>query len=323
MRVRESRRSLPLLLPLALLLAGLGAACGEAPSDATPPTEDASGDAAPPQGVGRSYERAFALLTPDTVAMVWLADARTVPGGVDRRHRGWTYEAGAWAQLTDVMWQSPPSRVPWRIVPHPPVRLIVGDGEVMDRLIVQGPDRAASAQFGDGLIQWPGPRGETVRVGEALLAASGSDGAAVERPALVVDLARAWAAETQPPGDWAFLVSGDSLQMVLAHATEATRVARAWVRWTFRDLQWPEVSVDWTDVRAFEPARRDVPVEWRLTTPGGDLRGLLRTRSSNLETGAGEGPVLPVEGFMLLEGTIEIEGQSVPVLGVIRHQQRS
>ena len=77
--------------------------------------------------------------------------------------------------------------------------------------------------------------------------------------------------------------------------------------------------MDWGEVRAFQPARQDVPVAWTLTSTEGDMEGVLQVRSAQIQAGEGEGPVLPVDALFEVTGTLSIEGGDYPVRGLFRH----
>ncbi len=284
-----------------------------------PPTADLDADDPPREvveSVGAAYQRGFTFLSGDSVIVSWVSDARSQPGGVLRRHRGWLHRVGEWDAFVDVRWESPPTREPWRLVPHGAVRLVVGQGGGLDRLVFDDPPRSLDLQLGESLAEWAGPRGQGVRVAEARLSLPDQ----VLR-GKVADVTRSWRSGEEEPGDWIFLVSGDSLQMVL----EESKIGlpyRAWVRWDFRDMQWPRVAVDWSETRPFEPARRDVPSHWIITTPDGDLSADLEVLSSKLEPGVGDGPLLPVDGLFQVQGTVTLEGRhTLPVYGLVRHRQ--
>jgi len=255
-------------------------------------------------------------LEEDSVAAVWIMESRTLPGGVDRRTRGWLHRGGTWDPFYADAWQSPPTRVPWRIVPHGPLRIVAHEGDAIQRLFFEAPPRSNTLALGDVLIEWAGVRGEALRLQEAQLGLPGTT-----LRGTLADVSRHWRAEDTPPGDWALLVSGDSLQVLVAQNREGEPETRAWARWSFRDLQWPQATLRWTGVRAFEPARRDVPAEWSITTEDGDFSAQLRSRSASLDTNEGAGPVLPVGGLFIVEGTVELSGQTLEVYGLLRHRQ--
>jgi hypothetical protein len=139
-------------------------------------------------------------------------------------------------------------------------------------------------------------------------------------------MARGSSNETPPGGDWAFLTSGDSLQIVLQgdaeHDGDPPPGYRGWARLELEDLQWPSLTVEWAEINAFQPARRDVPVSWTISSPDGDLSGVLEVTSSEVQAGEGSGPVLPVDAMFEVEGTVSIDGGSFPVHGLFRHQRR-
>ncbi|MFC1791193.1 hypothetical protein ACFL0I_01845, partial [Gemmatimonadota bacterium] len=74
--------------------------------------------------------------------------------------------------------------------------------------------------------------------------------------------------------------------------------------------------------RPFEPARRDVPMGWEISSPLGELEGVLAVVAPFLKVGEGEGPVLPVDALYQVAGTVILEGREFPVQGLIRHLQR-
>jgi hypothetical protein len=144
-------------------------------------------------------------------------------------------------------------------------------------------------------------------------------------PGMVLDMARTGPADDSVPGDWAFLVSGDSLQVLLESPERSDPGTpggyRGWARLDFRDLRWPSVTVDWADVRAFQPARRDVPVSWTVSAEDGAVQGVLDVWSTEIQAGEGPGPLLPVDALLQVSGTLTIEGGDYPVRGLVHHSR--
>ena len=87
-----------------------------------------------------------------------------------------------------------------------------------------------------------------------------------------------------------------------------------------RNFDWPGVTVSATRSRAFEPARRDVPVAWRFQSPDADLTGRIEAMSTRMEAGEGPGPQLPLIAISEVEGSITIETVAYPVRGILYHR---
>jgi hypothetical protein len=205
--------TLPLLRQLVLAAVVLSAAC--APSSDVPPElpdTDVIPMAGDPDFQSRSYERHVVFLGSrgDTTVLVpWSFTSRTKAGGVDREVRGWLYRGGeGWESLFGERWESSPSRVPWRILPRGPVRLIVGHQDALEAILFQGGARSMEVASGTLLVEWSGQRGQTFRIHEAttFFAEHSVDGT-------LLDMSRAWASNEGPGGDFVFLASGSSLQV--------------------------------------------------------------------------------------------------------------
>ncbi len=72
-------------------------------------------------------------------------------------------------------------------------------------------------------------------------------------------------------------------------------------------------------MRAFQPARQDVPVSWTLTSQEDEVSGVLQVQSAQIQAGEGTGPLLPVDALFLVSGTLRVEGGEYPVRGLFRH----
>lgn len=273
---------------------------------------------------GRSYERHIVFLTTrgdSTLVVPWTFTAQTRPGAVDRRIRGWLARSGTWDSFVSEAWEGPPSRVPWRILPWRAARLIVGQEDALERLYFQEGAKSLEVALGDLLVEWTGPRAQIFRIHEGVILL-----ASEAVPGMVLDLTRAWTSEGAPPGDWAFLVSGDSLQLVMEDQAGESDPGggnySAWARVEFSQEQWQGIRLAWSETRAFEPARRDIPMSWEIQSPASDLGGTLTAISPFLEAGEGEEPMLPVDALFQVSGTLSLNGRDFPVQGLIRHSQR-
>jgi hypothetical protein len=175
--------------------------------------------------------------------------------------------------------------------------------------------------LGELLAEWTGQQAQTFRIhrGAAVLSSGQAEG-------FVLDMSRAWTGESAPPGDWAFLLSGDSLQMVLEDLSSEGGpqggAFSAWGRVEETDRLWEHIRLPWSETRPFEPARREVPMSWSILSEGNEISGTLDTVSPFLEAGEGEGPMLPVEALYQVSGTLILDGRDFPVQGMLRHEQR-
>jgi hypothetical protein len=312
---------------LSLILALASGACTDAPA---PPqsfqvNDDPVGDGPTADATVRTYERRIVFMTeaPDSSLVIpWFFTAHVEPEGVRREVRGWLARDGTWESFFEQGWRSPPMRAPWRPLPRGPVRLVVGHGDALEDLIYEEGARSLEVSFGSMLAEWTSTTGDVYRLHEAdALVASGRIGG------VLLDLSR-----TQTTGErtggWAFLVSGDSLQMivdgqslVVGPDAEADSSALGFARLNFRRLQWPQMFLTATDVLAYERARRDVPVAWRIRSVDGSVDGTLEVVTTEIEAGAGSGPLLPVYALFEVTGEISIEGGRYPVRGVLRYVQ--
>ncbi len=308
------------------LLLGFFLAPGCAPPDSDRgPVDRTSGPTAQPsvEFQGNTYRRelAFTSLREDTTTLVaWSFTATTGSVSVQRRTRGWLARAGTWDAFTDLSWETPGSRAPWRILPRGPVRLLMGDGEALEAVAFREGARELELVPGGVMAEWAGGGGEVYRVevGSVRLGGQDADG-------VLLDMVRAWRTRDTVATDWAFVTSGDSVQIVMVEVPGSREGAstslEAWARLDFRDLRWPRVTLEQAEVRAFERARRDVPFAWSLASSDGEVTGELSVQAAHLEAGEGPGPLLPVLALFEFAGTVQIEGSSYSVRGLLRHHQ--
>ncbi len=272
----------------------------------------------------RVYERnfVFASLEGDSVFLVpWMMRTVEYPDTVMREARGWLARGGVWEPFFAEQWWTPPSRSAGRILPHQGLRLLVRDGDAVDGILFEEGPRSLELALGEVEASWTGARGGSFIVvsGAAYLAEQRMDG-------MILDMARASAGSTHPGGDWAFLLSGDSARFVLAadgeYGGDADPIYRGWANVDDRTLQWPEVRVDWWRAEAFPPARRDVPVAWRVWSSDGLVEGELEALSAEIQAGDGPGPLLPVRALYEVLGELSTVDGTYPVRGILVHETR-
>ncbi len=309
---------------LAVLLLAATSGCsdrGDPPDD--PSVSGAARDSASRATLGRIYEQRIVFVplgsNPAVIVPVFFS-ARTVPGGVIRSARGWLTQGDDWETFFEDRWQGPPTRAPWRPLPRRSLRLVVGEGDVLESVVYEEGSQLLELDLEAGLVEWTGPEGDALRLHEGGLRFGGQ-----QVPGVVMEMNRVRPGPEPTAGDWAFLISGDSLAVLLESPRQAEAGARgAFVgfgRLDFQDLRWPEVTVDWAETRSYEPARRDIPMSWVISSPGAEIRGGFEVSAAWLEAGDGEGPVLPVEALYAVSGELRVDGRAYPATGLFRHRR--
>ena len=317
-------RTVAVLRVLAPVLLVTSVACGEA---APVPSAEPLGEGTDAGGANVTtpvFEQhfVFASVSGDSLFLVpWIIRATSLPDAVRREARGWLARSGTWDAFYAEEWTTPPSRAPARFLPYGNMRLLVEEGDVVDGIIFDDGARSLELVLGESQASWGGTRGESVELleGAAYLAEERVDG-------VVLHLARASAGAGPPGGDWGFLVSGDSLSVVLAadaeHGGEVEPLYRGWADLDGSSLQWSELNLDWNATQAFPPARRDVPASWRVWSNDGTFEAELRAISSDIRPGTGPGPLLPVRALFEVVGEVSTATGDFPVRGLMVHERR-
>ena len=312
-------------LVTATLAVAAAAACS---GDAPPPQQ---GDVGGPQPAdtgnfeGRIYERnfVFAAVDGDSVFIVpWMMLATETPEAIQRDAHAWLSRGGVWDGFYAESWETSLDQDPTQLQPHEGFSLLVREGGAIDGIVFQEGRRELEIIMDQVGASWTDARGGSFEVltGSAYLSAQRIDG-------MLLDVARASVTGTPTGGDWAFLLSGDSAHFVLAadseHGGEAEPLYRGWGDLEDDDeLVWPEVRVEWARTEAFPPARRDVPVEWRVLSGDESVSGELEAVSAEIRAGEGPGPLLPVRALYEVIGELRDSGDVYPVRGVLVHERR-
>jgi len=265
------------------------------------------------------YERNVVFMAVDAdsaVVVPWFFRTSSSEAGVERLTEGWLARAGTWESFFHDEWGAGPTRTPFRIQPRGPMDLVVGLGGTLERILFAEGPRQLEVVIDEGVSDWSGNRGETFRVhqGAALFGDQ-------RVPGLVLDMNRARLREGPEPGEWMFLTGPRRLAIVV-ESPGGSPTYRGWGRIGEEEFRWPEIQVTWNSVRSFEEARRDVPVEWGLRSPNGEVELTLSSTGMELRTEGGEGPILPVNGIYQVTGSVVLAGDSLEVRGLVRHVQR-
>ena len=271
---------------------------------------------------GGLYERNVVFMTVDAdsaIVVPWFFRTSYSADGVERWAEGWLARAGVWEPFFQDQWISGPSRTPFRIQPRGPMDLVVGMGGTLERILFEEGQRQLEVVIDEWMSDWSGNRGETFRVhqGAALFGDQRVEG-------IVLDMNRARLREGPEPGEWMFL-TGPRRLVIVVESPGGLPAYTAWGRMGDEDFRWPEVEVEWSAVRSFEEARRDVPVEWEIRSIGsldGGVQISLASAGMELRAESGAGPILPVTGLYQVTGWAVLDGDSLEVRGLVRHVQR-
>jgi hypothetical protein len=348
--VPNPQRLLSLRAPMALLATlSLGVGCGgDPPGDAasrqagrgTVPTSlDTPGGVGGDEGEIRAQDPVLALQegtefmralvfvsNPGDTATVapWIFRSTPIASGTRRERSVWFARGGNWEVLHADTLRGPASRSPWRILPGGPIRLVVGPEDRIESLLFDDPPRVLELEPGRFVAEWTPEASSIWRLEEGVLRLPGGT-----TRGLVLDLTRSRTAGSSSALDWGFLHGGNDLQLLLQELPGTDPLSnqgarfRMWIRVGGEERSWEEVFVRWRQVRPFDRARRDIPVRLEWSAPQGVLdppfSGTLQVVSSSLTVGEGEGPVLPLSGFLEVDGTVELGTRRFPVRGVLRH----
>ena len=268
------------------------------------------------------YERNVVFMTVDAdsaIVVPWFFRTSSSAVGVERLTEGWLARAGIWEPFFHDQWISEPSRTPFRILPRGPMDLVIGAGGNLERILFEEGQRQLEVVIDEWMSDWNGNRGETFRVhqGAALFGDQRVEG-------IVLDMNRARLRESPEPGEWMFL-TGPRRLVIVVESPGGSPAYTAWGRIGEESFRWPEVQVEWSAVRSFEEARRDVPVEWDIRSTGsidGGVELTLASAGMELRAEEGAGPILPVNGLYQVTGWAVLAGDSLEVRGLVRHVQR-
>lgn len=303
---------------LAALITVIGACDRQVPpqSVSTPRTQLST--IPDPQSDNGLYERNIVFMTAGADSLIvvpWLFRASTSEQGVERTAEGWLARAGLWELFFSDHWDSPPTRSPFRVQPRDPMDLVIGFGNVLERIVFEEGPRELEVVLGEGMADWSGNHGETFRVhrGAALFGNLRVEG-------MVMDMNRVHFKDSPLPGEWMFLTGPERLAIVI-EATGVPPNHTAWGRRGDEEFRWPEVDIEWTSLQSFEEARRDIPVGWRIRSADGGLRITLRSIGMDLQVGVGEEPLLLVNGLFQVAGPLVISGDTLDVRGLVRYVQ--
>ncbi len=307
---------LRILLVVVFTLAGCGDEAPQLPASTLGPSPGAGPDR---DFDDRVYERNVVFMTvgaDSAIIVPWLFRSSTSERGVERVAEAWLARAGLWEPFFTDRWDSPSTRSPFRIHPRGAMDLVVGPDDILEAILYTEGPRQLEVIVDEGMSDWSGSRGETFRIHQGAVHFGN-----LRIEGMVVDMSRVHLREGPFPGEWMF-VTGPGRLALMIEATGGSPRYSAWGRRGEDEYRWPEVEVEWSSLRSFEEARRDVPVAWDVRSEDGEMALSLASDGMELRAVEGEGPLLPVEGLYQVSGPLVLAGDSTEVRGLVRHVQR-
>ncbi len=307
---------LRILLGVVLTVVGCGNEAPQIPASTLGPTPGPGPDR---NSDDRVYERNVVFMTAgadSSMIVPWLFRSSASEEGVERVAEGWFARAGLLEPFFAERWSSPPTRSPFRIHPRGAMDLVVGPDDILEAILYTEGPRQLEVVIAEGISDWSGSRGETFRIHQGFMHLGN-----LRIEGIVVDMSRVHLRGGPLPGEWIF-VTGPELLVLMIEETGGLPKYSGWGMQGDEAYRWPEVEVEWTSLRSFDEARRDVPVAWDVRSGDGDMRLSLVSNGMELRALAGEGPLLPVEGLAQVSGPLVFGGDSMQVRGLVRHVQQ-
>lgn len=323
MRYSSSVRSIPFRALLAALAIFLGA-CGGAGdgSDAAVSSND------PEQEVPLyRYSRDFVFVAPSNdgpLVVPFEFSARNRGDMLERGVRAWLARGSVWDRFLDDNMTTTSAGGVWRPIPTTDLRLTVGGPATIESLHFQRGDRQLRLELDSPLSEWQ-QRDETrfrLLRGRVIIGTEVASGPVLELLRSENILEDGWA-----PGqdfDAVFLSTGDTIQMVIVETLsgDGEGDGYAWIRTPSGERTWDDGELRWLEIRAYDEARRDIPIRWTFRVPGADVTGELTAQGYDAILGPERGGRRAIEIRYSVSGSIEVGGVRRNVVGAIRHTQQ-
>lgn len=291
-----------LLLVLLLL-----AACDRSERPGAAATNGRSGR----EGTAATYDRSFLLLSlrADTPVAAALEFTAVEGPTVIRRTAGaWLARDRTWMELLDQAWETEPMREPWRLVPHGPLRLVVGEGNEIEALIHRAESTGFRLEPSPPLAEWGAGDAVQLRLRRGTLSLGRESFVG-----LLLDL-QTGAPLTQPgEAEVVFVTDGQSASLVVARGADGR--TGAWLRRDTEALEWDRVTL--TPIPAEGAGPGAAPGGWRIAEPTGSLLGELDIQGEPVTVQDPTGLAGGTRTFMV-RGWISVRGDRRDVFGLLR-----
>lgn len=291
-------------------------------------TEPRVGDGGIVDGPGWRYQRGLTFLAREDGGIAAAPFAfRTSPSEsrYHREARAWLARGATWDAFVEEAWSAPPVGGVWRMVPHGELRLAAG-GSGVEALWYDSGGRRLRLDVSDPASTWQGGERQRFRLLHGRLAVGPEPS-----PGLVVEelqvSRRAAAGEPDIVLDRLVLVDENGFALYLMHErTDSPRgggvESTAWTLAAGSTEAVQEGRVEWVEVRPFEEARRDIPLQWRFEAPESGVRGEISAVGYHPTLGLERGGRREIEVRYTVEGWLQRGDERVEVVGIVRHEQR-
>jgi hypothetical protein len=315
-RMRNHLRSrvAPVATTLLLLISGCGA-------DETAPSGTG---AAAPDTLAPLYQREFLFLGSrggSPLVAPFAFRAREREGEIERTARAGLAHGDTWDTFFEETWTTSAESGVWRILPHGDLRLAVGGAADVEAFWYRSGDRRLRMEIDEPISEWREQNSLRYRLNSGRLRLGSESTPGIILESLQVQRS----GDVDRDSDLLFLSAGDSLRLVLgeslAREGEGIRgFATSWNGGTERS--WDQAEVRWLELRAFDEARRDIPLQWSFRIPEAGIHGEVSALGMSPKVGMERPGRRAVEIRYTVEGWIEVGEARSPVMGVVRHIQQ-
>jgi hypothetical protein len=315
--VKTTGRSAAILL--VLCLPGVAGSCGQEGREQSA----AIAAAAPSDELAPRYLRDYLYLGERNGAPLVVPFAfRAIERGdsIERTARGGLAHGETWDPFIDETWSTQRESGVWRILPHGELRMAVGGPADLEAFWFQRGERSLRLELERPLSAWHEGNATRYRLiaGRLRLGAESTRGVILE--SLQVRRPGAGARDS----DVIFVTSGDSIRLLIGESPQRERqpsrgFAIGWLPQGERS--WERAEIRWLERRAFDEARRDIPLHWRFQIPEAGIMGEVSALGMDARAGRESPGRRAVEIHYTVEGWIEIDQIRSPIIGVVRHVQ--
>jgi hypothetical protein len=209
----------------------------------------------------------------------------------------------------------------WRVVPLGDLTIIAGGPSELETLRYSRAERRLRLDLGVPRSDWNQGGDTRFRLLDGTLSVGAETIAGPVLEMLRVETTAEDGWPSPQEFDTVFLISGDSLRLVIAGGPDASELSYGWLWTPVEEQAWDSSEIRWIEMRPLQEARRDVPWVWGFQIDAAGLTGEIEAIGSDALLGPERGGRRAVEIRSSVSGWVEIDGVSWPVTGMIHHAQ--